>query len=146
MNLQAMAITRDDKILVWLWIMTLFLGGVATLAVVFLADVVLSNMGRPVPPAGVEQVAMSEEIELHHWVIYKAAKRENDAPAYAHLEKLMKTVTDPKHRSALDGVLREHLPAGHFIHTWMTMKELLGDRSEPDLTLEEIEAKMGFTR
>ena len=146
MNLQAMAITRDDKILVWLWIMTLFLGGVATLAVVFLADVVLANLGRPVPPAGLEQVAMSEEMELHHWAIYKATKTENDVPAYAHLEKLMKTVTDPKHRSALDGVLREHLPAGHFIHTWMTMKELLGDRSEPDLKLEEIEAKLGFSR
>ncbi|MBI2906147.1 MAG: hypothetical protein HYX92_00680 [Chloroflexi bacterium] len=146
MSLNAMAVTRGDKTLVRLWLMTLFLGGMATLAVVFLADVVLAKMTQPVPPAGVEQVAMSAEMEFRHWAIYKAAKAENDAPAYAHLEKLMPMVTDPKHKSAMDGVLREHLPAGHFIHTWMTMKELLGDRPEPDLTLEEIEAKLSSAR
>ncbi len=146
MNAQAEAIIRADRVLVWLWILTFIFGGMATLAVVFAADVALANLSRPVPPAGVEQVAMSEEMELHHWAVYKAAQAGNDTAAYAHLEKLMGMVTDPKHRSLLDGVLREHLPAGHFIHTYLTMKELLGDRPEPDLTLEQIEAKLGFSR
>ncbi len=115
------------------------------MVVVFAADVVLTNMSRPVPPAGVEQVAMSEEMELRHWAIYKAAKAQKDTPAYAHLEKLITMISDPKHKSLLDGVLREHMPAGHFIHSWMTVKELLGDRTEPNLTLEEIEAKLGLS-
>lgn len=146
MSTQTEAVIRADRALAWLWILTFIFGGLATLTVVFAADVVLANLSRPVPPAGVEKVAMSEEVELHHWAIYKAAKEQNDAAAYAHLQKLMGMVTDPKHLTLLDGVLREHLPAGHFIHTYLTMKELLGDRSEPDLTVEQIEAKLGFSR
>ncbi len=142
MSVQAEAVIRADRVLVWLWVLTIIFGGMATLGVVFAADVVLANLTRPAPPAGVEAVAMSEEMELHHWAIYKAAKVGNDTTAYAHLEKLMVMVTNPKHRSLLDGVLREHLPAGHFIHTYLTMKELLGDRPEPDLTVEQIEAKL----
>lgn len=146
MSAQVEAVKRADRALVWLWTLTFIFGGLATLTVVFAADVMLASLARPVPPAGVEQVAMSEEMELHHWAVYKAVKAQNDATAYAHLQKLMVMATDPKHKSLLDGVLREHLPAGHFIHTELTMKELLGDRPEPDLTLEEIEAKLGFSR
>lgn len=139
-------VIKADKVLAWLWLLTIILGGMATLTVVFMADVALAKLNRPVPPAGVVQVAMSEEMELHHWAIFKAAKEGNDAVAYPHLNKLLEIITDSKHRSTVDGVLREHLPAGHFIHTWMTMKELLGERTEPEMTVEQIESKLGFKR
>lgn len=139
-------VIKADKVLAWLWFLTIIFGGMATISVVFMADVVLARLNRPVPPAGLDQMAMTEEVELHHWAIFKAAKATNDTAAYPHLNKLLEMITDSKHRSAVDGVLREHLPAGHFIHTELTMKELLGDRTEPDMTLVQIEEKLGFKK
>ncbi|MBI4302042.1 MAG: hypothetical protein HY664_05510 [Chloroflexi bacterium] len=141
------AVTRADRVLVWLKILTLFLGGIATLAVVFLADVMTARLANPIGVAGVEEVAMSEESELHHWLGYKVAlAAQDDVHVVYHVQKAFALATDPKQKSVLDGVLVEHMPAGHFIHTKNILKELLGTKSEPasSSSLTQLEARLAL--
>lgn len=140
-----LAIARSDRVLVWLGVLTIFLGGVATLAVVFLADVFTARLANPTSVAGVEAVKMSEVEELHHWLGYKlGVLAQNDKDVVYHVEKLFATATDPKQKSALDGVLVEHMPAGHFIHTKNILKELLGTKPEPQAFPAQLEAKLAL--
>ena len=117
------------------------LGG--TLAVVFLADVMTARLANPTSVAGVEAVTMSEVEELHHWIGYKVAlKAMDDKDVVYHVAKIFALATDPKQKSALDGVLVEHMPAGHFIHTKNILKELLGMKAEPQAFPAQLEAKL----
>lgn len=139
------AVTRADRVLVWLKIFTLFLGGMATLAVVFLADVMTARLANPIGVAGVEEVAMSEESELHHWLGYKIAlAAQDDIHVVYHVQKAFALATDPKQKSVLDGVLVEHMPAGHFIHTKNILKELLGTKAEPASSITQLEARLAL--
>lgn len=138
-------IGRGDKVLVWLEILTIFLGGMATLAVVFLADVFTARLANPTGVSGVEAVVMSEEAELHHWIGYKVAvAQSDDKDVVYHVGKAFALANDLKQKSALDGVLVEHMPAGHFIHTKNILKELLGTKVEPPLAPPQLEAKLAL--
>ena len=140
-----LVVARADRILVFLGVLTIFLGGVATLAVVFLADVFTARLANPTGVAGVDAVQMSEVEELHHWLGYKlGVLAQDDKDVVYHVEKLFATATDPKQKSALDGVLVEHMPAGHFIHTKNILKELLGTKTEPQAFPAQLEAKLAL--
>jgi hypothetical protein len=43
-------VERADRVLVWLWLITLVFGGLATTVVVFGADTVLGNVSHPSAP------------------------------------------------------------------------------------------------
>lgn len=137
-------VTRADRVLVWLKILTIFLGGVATLAVVFLSDVMMARLANPVGVAGVEPVPMSEVEELHHWIGYKVALGAmDDKHVVYHVEKAFSLATETKHKSALDGILAEHMPAGHFVHTKNILKELLG-KPEPPFSPIQLDARLAL--
>ncbi len=142
---KSLLVTRGDTLLVWLKILTLFLGFGGTIAVVFLADVMTTRLANPVGVAGVEAVTMSEVEELHHWIGYKVAlKAMDDRDVVYHVGKLFASAADPKQKSALDGILAEHMPAGHFIHTKNILKELLGTKAEPQAFPTQLEAKLAL--
>lgn len=142
---KSLSITRGDTVLVWLKILTLFLGLGGTLGVVFLADVMTARLANPIGVAGVEAVTMSEVEELHHWIGYKVAlKAMDDKDVVYHVGKIFALSTDPKQKSALDGILVEHMPAGHFIHTKNILKELLGTKAEPQAFPAQLEAKLAL--
>lgn len=139
------SVARADRVLVWLKIATIILGGMGTLVVVFLADVMTARMANPTGVAGVEAVAMSEVEALHHWIGYKVALGfTDDKDVVYHVQKLFNTATDAKQKSALDGVLVEHMPAGHFIHTKNILKDLLGEKQEPAQSPIQLEAKLAL--
>jgi len=48
---QSDAVERADRVLVWLWLLTFIVGGVATTAVVFGADIVLTRASQRTDPA-----------------------------------------------------------------------------------------------
>lgn len=124
-------------------LITILFGALGTLAVAFLADVMLASLSSPSGVAGVEAVAMSEDAELHHWIGYKVAVAGvNDKEVLHHVGKAYALATNASQKMALDGIVVEHLPAGHFIHTKNILKELLGDRPEPAQPLEQLEAKL----
>jgi hypothetical protein len=140
-------VERGDKVLLWLKILTLLVGGIGTLAVVFLADVILERVSAA--PMSVEleaTVEMSEVAELHHWAAYKATTVQNDFEANYHVEKALALATDTEHQSLLDGLLREHLPSGHFIHTEVTLIEILesGNAHEPELSFSPLHARLAY--
>ncbi len=142
---KSLTIGRADTILVWLKIATFFFGLGGTIAVVFLADVMTGKLANPVGVAGIDAVKMSEVEELHHWIGYKVAlKAMDDKDVVYHVKQLFDSSTDAKQRSALDGVLVEHMPAGHFIHTKNILKELLGDKVEPQAFPAQLEAKLAL--
>lgn len=141
----ALAVTRPDRVLVWLKVFTMLLGGMGTLAVVFLADVMTARLANPVGVAGVEAVPMSAESELHHWLGYKVALAAmDDKDVVYHVRKAFALATDAKQKSALDGVLVEHMPAGHFIHTKNILKELLGTKAQPSQPPVQLEARLAL--
>ena len=89
-------------------------------------------------------VAMTDVMEMHHWLAYWAAK-EKDAPKVNHHVSLaLILATDPRHRSDLDGLIREHISEEQFIHTQKTLKEWLGGRPEPGMTPEKLEVKLAL--
>ncbi len=99
-------------------ILTLIVGGIGTVAVVFLADVILASVADA--PLDIElevAVPLSEAAELHHWIAYQASVAQNDMETNYHVEQALTLATDAEHQSLLDGLLREHLPAGHFFHS-----------------------------
>lgn len=51
---------RADRVLVWLWLLTLIFGGLATTAVVFGANAVIARVAAPVEPADA-----SDHTEMH---------------------------------------------------------------------------------
>lgn len=138
-------IAQADRVLVWLEVLTIFLGGMATLAVVFLADVMTAKLANPSRVAGVVAVTMSEESELHHWIGYKVALAAmDDKDVVYHIAKAMSLATEAQQKSALDGVLVEHMPAGHFIHTKNILKELLGTKQQPAPPPAQLEARLAL--
>ncbi len=136
-------IERADRVLVWLSMVTLIFGGGVGLAVVFMAGPLTDAMAAAPMPIQVEAAPQMPKVaELHHWLAYKAATVQNDFEANYHVEKALDLVTDAEHRSLLDGLLREHLPAGHFIHTEGTLEELLGASLEPHESLDLLHANL----
>lgn len=138
-------VERADRVLVWLKILTLIFGGVGTILVVFLADVVIGRMAAAPRPVELEvAVPMTKVAELHHWVAYKASTVENDFEANYHVEQAFALATDAEHQSLLDGLLREHLPAGHFFHIRDTLKEILelAGKHDPELSLALLHARL----
>ena len=136
---RADVVERADRVLARLWILTLIVGGLATLAVVFLADVVLARLAAAPVTSEAVAVEMSEALELHQWLAYKAVLVENDKEANYHVEQALALATERGHRSDLDGLLREHLPSGHFVHVRQTLKDWLDARPEPGLPQEQLE-------
>ncbi len=138
-------VARADRVLVWLKMVTIVLGGLGTLSVVFLADVMTARLANPTGVAGVEAVTMSEVEELHHWIGYKVALgASDDRDVVYHVRTLFESATDAKQKSALDGVLVEHMPAGHFIHTKNILKDLLGTKLEPTATPIQLEVRLAL--
>jgi len=138
-------ITQADRVLVWLEVLTIFLGGIATLAVVFLADVMTAKLASLSRVAGVEAVVMTEESELHHWIGYKVALAAmDDKDVVYHIAKAMSLATEAQQKSALDGVLVEHMPAGHFVHTKNILRELLGTKQQPAPPPTQLEARLAL--
>ncbi len=138
-------VERGDRVLLWLKILTLIVGGIGTIAVVFLADVILARVSAT--PISIElevAVPMNEVAELHHWIAYKASIAQNDMETNYHVEKALTLATDAQHQSLLDGLLREHLPAGHFFHSEDTMKEILelAEKREPELSFTRLHASL----
>ncbi len=132
---------RADRVLVWLGILTLIVGGIGTLAVVFLADMILAGVSEQ--PVSIDldvELKLSEEEVLHHWLVYKASVAQHDMETNYHVEQALVLAADAEHQSLLDGLLREHLPAGHFFHSEDTMKEIL----ELAEKLREPEASLGL--
>ncbi|MBI2288109.1 MAG: hypothetical protein HYU83_03900 [Chloroflexi bacterium] len=68
----------------------------------------------------------------------------DDKDVVYHVAKIFALATDRKQKSALDGVLVEHMPAGHFIHTKNILKELLGIKPEPQGFPAQLEAKLAL--
>lgn len=138
------AITTADKVLLWLKIVTIFLGGLGTITVIFAADVAMARLAVPTA-VGVEAIAdIPETIELELWLGYKAAKALDDKEANFHIQKMHDLATDEKQKSALYGIIMEHMPAGHFIHTYTILKELLGDKVEPELPPKTLEVRLAL--
>ena len=138
-------VERGDRVLLWLKILTLFVGGIGTIAVVFLADVILERVSAA--PLSIElevAVPMNEVAELHHWLAFKASIAQNDMETNYHVEKALTLAIDADHQSLLDGLLREHLPAGHFFHSEDTMKEILelAEKREPELSFARLHASL----
>ncbi len=138
-------IERGDRILLWLKILTLIVGGIGTITVIFVADVVLASLSdAPIPIELEVAVPMNEVAELHHWLAYEASIAQNDMETNYHVEKALTLATDAQHQSLLDGLLREHLPAGHFFHAEDTMKEILelAEKREPELSFDRLHASL----
>ncbi len=138
-------VERGDRVLSWLMILAFFIGGIGTTAVVFLADVILERVSAA--PLTIElevAVPMNEVAELHHWLAYKASIAQNDMETNYHVEKALELAIDAEHQSLLDGLLKEHLPAGHFFHSEDTMIEILelADKREPDLSFTLLHASL----
>ncbi len=138
-------IERADKVLSWLVILALIIGGLGTTAVVFTAEIILANVSNQ--PLSIElevAVPMSEVAELHHWLVYEASIAENDFEANYHVEQALDLATNAEHQSLLDGLLREHLPSGHFFHAEDTMVEILelAEKREPELSFTLLHASL----
>ncbi len=138
-------VERGDRVLSWLLILAFFVGGIGTISVVFLADVILERVSAA--PLSIElevAVPMNEVAELHHWLAYEASKAQNDMETVYHVEKALTLAIDAQHQSLLDGLLREHLPAGHFFHSEDTMLEILelADKREPELSFDRLHANL----
>ncbi len=138
-------VERGDRVLSWLLILAFIVGGVGTISVVFVADVILERVSAAPLSIGLEvAVPMSEIAELHHWLAYEASKAQNDMETVYHVEKALELAIDAEHQSLLDGLLREHLPAGHFFHSEDTMVEILelAEKREPDLSFTLLHASL----
>ncbi len=138
-------IERADKVLSWLVILVLIIGGLGTTAVVFTAEIILANVSSQ--PISIElevAVPMSEVAELHHWLAYEASIVQNDFEANYHVEQALILATDADHHSLLDGLLREHLPSGHFFHAEDTMVEILelANKRNPELSFTLLHARL----
>lgn len=145
MSTKAGSVTQADRVLVWLKVLTILLGGAGTIAVVFLADVMTAKLANPVGVAGIDAVKMTEYEELHYWLGYKlGVMAQDDKDVVFHVQKGFAVAQDPKQKSALDGVLVEHMPAGHFIHTKNIIKELLGTKPEPSAIPIQLEARLAL--
>ncbi len=138
-------IERGDRVLLWLKILTLVVGGIGTIAVVFLADVILASVSDV--PLDIElevAVPLSEVAEQHHWIAYQASLAQNDMETNYHVEKALALAEDAEHQSVLDGLLREHLPAGHFFHSEDALLEILelAEKREPGLSFTMLHASL----
>ncbi len=138
-------IERADKVLSWLVISVLIIGGFGTTTVVFTAEMILANVSNQ--PLSIElevAVPMSEVGELHHWLAYEASIVQNDFEAVYHVEQALDLATNAEHRSLLDGLLREHLPSGHFFHAEDTMVEILelAEKRNPGLSFTLLHASL----
>ena len=138
-------IERADKVLAWLVILVLIIGGLGTTFVVFAAEKILANVSSQ--PISIElevAVPMSEVAELHHWLVYEASIVQNDFEANYHVEQALALATDAQHQSLLDGLLREHLPSGHFFHAEDTMVEILelANKRNPELSFTLLHASL----
>ncbi len=137
---------RADRVLVWLGILTLIVGGIGTLAVVFLADMILTGVSEQ--PVSIDldvELKLSEEEVLHHWLVYKASVAQHDMEANYHVEQAFALAVDADHQSLLDGLLRQHLPSGHFFHARDTMTEILElaeKHHEPEPSLGLLHARL----
>ena len=117
---------RADRVLVWLGILTLIIGGIGTLAVVFVADAILAGVSTQSVSIDLDvELKLSDEEVLHHWLAYKGSVAQHDMEANYHVEQALALAVDADHQSLLDGLLREHLPSGHFFHAEDTMREIL---------------------
>jgi len=98
----------------------------------------------PVPAAAAETVAMSEELELHHWIVYKADAVQDDMEVAYHLEEALALATDPEHHSLLDGLLEVHHAGGGALHISDTIDEIMhsAGHSEPEEPLELLHASL----
>lgn len=137
-------VERGDRVLLWLKILTFFIGGIGTIAVVFLADVILAGASATSVDIGATSLEVSEVGELQHWLAYKASVAQDDMETNYHVEKSLALATDADHQSLLDGLLRQHLPAGHFFHAEATIIEImdLAEKREPELSLERLHASL----
>ncbi len=138
-------IERGDRVLSWLMISVLIIGGIGTIVVIFVADVILASLAdAPIPIELEVAVPMNEVAELHHWLAYEASIAQDDMETNYHVEKSLTLAIDAQHQSLLDGLLREHLPAGHFFHAEDTMKEILelAEKREPDLSFTLLHASL----
>ena len=138
-------IERGDRVLLWLKILALLVGGIGTIAVVFLADVILASVSDV--PLDIEletAVPLSEVAELHHWIAYQASVAQNDMETNYHVEQALTLATDAQHQSVLDGLLREHLPAGHFFHSEDALIEILelAEKRKPELSFARLHASL----
>jgi hypothetical protein len=116
-----------------------------TIAVVFLADVILASVSDvPLPIELETAVPLSEVAEQHHWLAYEASIAQNDMETNYHVEQALALATDADHQSLLDGLLREHLPAGHFFHSEDTLIEILelADKRKPELSFTLLHASL----
>lgn len=89
-------------------------------------------------------VEMTDVLEMNHWIAYWAAKEHNVAEVNHHVSMALALAKNPKHRSDLDGLIREHVSEGHFVHTQTTLKEWLGARPEPGISPEKREVKLAL--
>ncbi len=138
-------VERADRVLVWLSIVTLVFGGGVAVVVVFLASVVVGQVAAaPVPIDLDTAVPMSEVAKLHHWTALEASIAQNDFEANYHVEQALALATDAEHQSLLDGLLREHLPSGHFFHVEDTMIEIteLSNKRNPGLSFTLFHASL----
>jgi hypothetical protein len=113
--------------------------------VVFLAGVLVGQVAAaPVPIELETAVPMSEVNELHHWLALEASIAQNDFEAVYHVEQALALATHAEHQSLLDGLLREHLPSGHFFHVEDTMIEImeLANKRNPELSFTLLHASM----
>ena len=138
-------IERADKVLSWLVILVLIIGGLGTTAIVFTAEMILANVSSQ--PISIElevAVPMSEVGELHHWLAYEGSIVQSDFEAVYHVEQALALATDAEHQSLLDGLLREHLPSGHFFHAEDTITEImeLSNKREPGLSFTLLHASL----
>ncbi len=138
-------IERADKTLAWLLILVLIIGGLGTTAVVFTAEIILANVSsQPISIDLEVAVPMNEVAELHHWLAYEASTAQNDFEANYHVEQALTLATDADHQSLLDGLLREHLPSGHFFHAEDTVVEILelANKRNPELSFTLLHASL----
>ncbi len=138
-------IERGDRVLLWLKILALLVGGIGTIAVVFLADVILASVSDV--PLNIEletAVPLSEVAELHHWLAYQASLAQNDMETNYHVEQALALAMNTDHQSVLDGLLREHLPAGHFFHSEDALLEILelAEKRKPGLSFTMLHASL----
>ncbi len=138
-------VERADRVLVWLSMVTLIFGGGVAIVVVLTASIVVGQMADAPTPIELEvAVPMNEVAELHHWLAYEASIAQNDMETNYHVEKALTLATDAQHQSLLDGLLREHLPAGHFFHSEDTMVEILelANKRNPELSFTLLHASL----
>lgn len=89
-------------------------------------------------------IEMTDILEMHNWLAYWAAKEQDATKVNHHVSMALALAKNPKHKSDLDGLIREHVSEGHFIHTQKTLKEWLGARQEPAMPHEKLEVKLAL--